>query len=173
MTDDLFKKTLFTTIYLDPPWLEVGAGKSKRGADRHYHVMKTDDIIKTIAGCGYWPAIDAHLYMWVTNNFLEDGLKVMAAMGFRYITNIVWVKDKFGLGRYFRGQHELLLFGRRGAYIETKTNNTSTVVHAPRRKHSQKPDEFYELIERNSTGPYLELFARNTRPGWTSWGNEV
>lgn len=122
---------------------------------------------------------NAHLYLWVTNNFLEDGLEVMKAMGFRYVTNLAWVKDRFGLGQYFRGQHELLLFGVKGkvpykrSVVDNKRSCIPTVHHAPRQEHSRKPDYFYEVAERTSYAPYLEVFARRQREGWDSMGNEI
>jgi N6-adenosine-specific RNA methylase IME4 len=173
MNGDFWGDDLFGTILLDPPWLERGGGKCKRGADRHYPLMGVDDIYRTVTRLRFAPAPNAHCYLWVTNNFLPDGLHLMSLLDFRYVTNLVWVKDRFGLGFYFRGQHELLLFGVRGETIKTRTNNTPTVIQSPRRRHSQKPDGVYDLIEANSQGPYLELFARTQRPGWTAWGNEV
>lgn len=174
MTIDLFANKGYGTLLLDPPWNEKGAGKSKRGADRHYPLLTTRRIVEVLKDdCPIKAAESAHCYLWVTNNFLRDGLMVLESIGFRYVTNLVWVKPNFGLGRYFRGQHELCLFGVRGRFIPTRTNNTPTVIHALRRRHSQKPSEFYGLIEQNSPGPRAELFARSTRPGWDSWGNEV
>jgi N6-adenosine-specific RNA methylase IME4 len=89
----------YQIIYADPPWMERGGGECKRGADRHYPLMPTKAIcsmnIHSIS------APNAHLYLWVTNNFLEDGLKVMRHWGFRYVTMITWVKDRQGLGQYF------------------------------------------------------------------------
>lgn len=106
---------LYKTIMIDPPWHEKGASRTKRGADKHYPLLKTEDIIRTIKESGvFTPNQKCHLYLWVTNNFLPDGLRVISELGFRYITNIVWVKDKFGLGYYFRGQHELCLFAVKG-----------------------------------------------------------
>ena len=173
----------FTTQLLDPPWPERGGGKIKRGADRHYSLIKTRaDMARVILQSGVWdPADDAHCYAWVTNNYLTWGLWLMDALGFRYVTNVVWVKTKadgktqIGLGQYFRGAHELLLFGVRGkgASIRTDRKDLPSVVHAERSKHSRKPGAFYELIEARSSGPYVELFARSERPDWTSWGNEV
>jgi len=176
---DLMEQWTFKTVVIDPPWNERGGGKYKRGADRHYPVMKTPDIIKTIYGCKYWDRIEdnAHMYMWVTNNFLEDGLSVMKALGFRYVTNFVWVKDKIGLGQYFRGQHEICLFGTRGkkpTAPRTDDKSIPSVLKAPRTKHSSKPPSSYELIEKRSHGKYLELFAREDRDDdWMCWGNEV
>lgn len=160
----------YKTILADPPWMERGAGKIKRGADRHYPLLKTDEIIDLMRlnispdenGC--------HLYLWVTNNFLPDGLRVMKELGFRYITNIVWVKDRIGLGQYFRGLHELNLFGVMGKLM-TKVK-LPTVIFEKKRKHSQKPRKMYELIEKASYPPRLELFAREKYEGWNVWGDE-
>lgn len=168
---------MIKTVLLDPPWMERGAGKCKRGADKHYPLVPTPEMPKVVRKCPFWASIaeDAHLYMWVTNNFLEDGLWLMKTLGFRYITNLVWVKDKFGIGRYFRGQHELCLFGTkgRGWGVRTELNDISTVIHSNRGKHSKKPESFYDLIESRSEGNYLEVFARQNREGWCSWGNEI
>lgn len=114
--------------------------------------------------------------MWVTNNFLEDGLFIIKALGFRYVTNFVWIKDKIGLGQYFRGQHEICLFATRGkkpTAPKTDDKSLSSVVSAPKTKHSAKPETGYELIQSRSKGHYLELFARAPREDWTVWGNEV
>ena len=113
----------FSTVVIDPPWNERGGGRIKRGADRHYPLMKTPDIIRTVLQCPRWNqlAASAHLYLWVTNNFLQDGLRVIDALGFRYVTNFVWVKDRIGLGQYFRGRHELCLFSTRGSPTEPRS----------------------------------------------------
>ena len=168
----------FSTVVLDPPWNERGGGKIKRGADRHYPLLKTPDIVRVILQSQHWNQIaeNAHMYMWVTNNFLPDGLHVIQALGFTYKTNFVWVKDKMGLGQYFRGMHEICLFATKGNRpTEPRTDDKSvpSVLRAERGKHSAKPLRSYELIERRSSGPYLEIFARSERDGWTSWGNEV
>jgi len=165
---------MFHTILADPPWLERGGGKIKRGADRHYELMKTDQIIQTMLEAPVWcPAESCHLYLWVTNNFLEDGLRVMRELGFRYITMITWMKDMIGLGYYFRGQTEQLLFGTRGATQKPKVRTMSTAIVEKRRAHSQKPEQTYKIIECVSYAPYLEMFARVRRPGWYSWGKGV
>lgn len=174
----IWEEQTYKTVLLDPPWNENGGGRIKRGADRHYDTMKTTDILSTILVSTYWKQVhpNAHMYMWVTNNFLEDGLFLVKALGFRYVTNFVWVKDKIGLGQYFRGQHELCLFATRGTRpteFRTEDKTISSVLHAERTKHSQKPISSYELIERRSIGPYLELFARSERENWASWGNEI
>jgi len=171
--------TPYTTVLMDPPWNERGAGKYKRGADRYYPLMGRNDILRTILRCEFWDGIapNAHMYLWVTNTFLPDGLWLMDALGFKYKSNFVRAKEgNIGLGQYFRGQHELCLFGtkgRRPTEPRTERRNLSSLVCAPRGAHSEKPQPSYELIEARSKGPYLELFARQSRPGWTAWGNEL
>jgi N6-adenosine-specific RNA methylase IME4 len=166
----------YSTILADPPWNERGGGKIKRGADRHYKLLKTEEIISLpVASLA---EDNAHLYLWVTNGHLPDGLRVMDAWGFRYKTNIAWAKDRFGLGQYFRGQHELCLFGVRGnipyrTRRDGKRAQGRTLITAPRGEHSEKPEELRNMIELVSPGPYLELFARQKYPGWDSWGDEV
>lgn len=165
----------YKTIYADPPWHEAGGGKIKRGADKHYPLMKTKDImaipVQDIA------AGDSHLYLWVTNNHLQDGLKVMEAWGFRYITMVTWLKDRIGLGQYYRGLTEHCLFGVRGRLpykvIAGKRQQGVTGFMAPKGKHSEKPAEMRRMIERVSYPPYIELFGRERVPGWDVWGNEV
>lgn len=174
-------KQRYATVLADPPWLERGGGQVKRGADRHYPLMSTTEISKLPVH--QLAADNAHLYLWVTNNFLPDGLEVMAFWGFRYVTNLAWgkVRDgkvQQGLGQYFRGAHELLLFGVRGQVPyrtteEGKRAQHPTLVLAPRGEHSRKPDVFHEVIEKVSPGPYVELFARRARPGWAVWGNQA
>ena len=168
----------YKTIYADPPWKETGGGRIKRGADRHYELMSVDEIIDYMKKI---PTADnAHAYIWVTNNHLIDGLTVMKALGFRYKTNIVWVKDRFGLGQYFRGQHELCLFGVKGMLpYKHKIDPTrsccseTTMIIAKRTFHSKKPAEMYSKIENTSYPPFIEVFAREHRNGWDVIGNEV
>ena len=163
-------KKKYKTIYADPPWYESGGGKIKRGADKHYPLMSNRDIkllpVSNIA------EPDCYLFMWVTNNFLPEGLDTMRHWGFRYVTNLVWGKPSFGLGQYFRGQHEICLFGVRGK-LKKKVNNESTLILKPKEKHSKKPEGFYDKIERVAYPPFIELFARQRREGWDSWGNEI
>ena len=166
---------LYSTIYADPPWPERGGGKIKRGADRYYNLMSVKDIaampVKCIADD------NSHLYLWATNNFLHDAMHVMESWGFRYITCITWAKDKIGLGQYFRGMTEQCLFGVRGALpykvLDGKRQQGTTLITAPRGKHSQKPSEMRAIIERVSYPPFIELFARERVPGWDAYGNEV
>lgn len=164
------------TVYFDPPWMERGGGQVKRGADRHYPLVPTAELPALIRSCPHWDGLadTAHAYQWVTNNFLPDGLWLFEQLGFRYVTNLVWTKDRFGLGQYFRGQHELLLFGVRGDFMPTDGTFSTWIGQGElvRGRHSAKPTETYELIEAASPGDYLEIFARNNRPGWKSWGND-
>ena len=164
----------YKTVYADPPWHESGGGHIKRGADRHYKLMKTDEIIALKEMVKNITDDNAHLYLWVTNNYLKDGLRVMEEWGFRYITNLVWVKPSFGLGQYFRGQHEICLFGVKGKLLsQAKVRNVPSVVLAPKTVHSKKPSKMYEYIEITSPEPRIELFARNKREGWDVWGDQV
>ena len=176
MTFNTTKK--YQIIYADPPWNEIGGGKIKRGADKHYPLMKTKDIIAL-------PVQEitddnAHLYLWVTNNYMQDGLEVMRSWGFKYKTMITWVKDRFGLGQYFRGQTEHCLFGVKGMIpyktVNGKRQQGTTVFHAPRTEHSRKPEQMRELIQKVSDREgfnKIELFARQNHDGWDVWGNEV
>lgn len=124
----------------------------------------------------------SHLYLWVPNALLPEGLKVMAAWGFSYKSNIVWHKirkdggpDGRGVGFYFRNVTELVLFGVRGKNARTLAAGRRQVnfLATQKREHSRKPDEIYPIIEACSSGPRLEMFARGTRPGWTVWGNQA
>ena len=125
-------------------------------------------------------AKNAHLYLWVPNALLPEGLDVMSAWGFRYVSNIIWAKrrkdggpDGRGVGFYFRNVTEILLFGVKGS-MRTLPPGRSQVnmIETRKREHSRKPDEQYDLVESCSPGPYLELFARHPRPNWTLWGDE-
>lgn len=179
--DDLFPAH-YTTVVADPPWNERGGGKIKRGADRHYPLMKTPEIVDLLVNdCEPLQQLNpvrSCLFLYVTNNFLFDGGDVMEALGFRYITCITWAKDRIGLGYYFRGQTEQILFGVRGSWPrDAMAGWSSTLLGGdliPRPgRHSKKPRELQDMIERRFPGPYLELFARRERPHWTVWGNEV
>lgn len=178
MKVDIFStEKRYKTIYLDPPWMESGGGKIKRGADKHYSLMKTKDIaalpIQRLAdesGC--------HLYMWVTNNFLLDAFELLKSWGFVYVTIITWNKDKIGLGQYFRGITEHCIFAstkKRLPYkiIDGKRQQGITGFYEAKTIHSRKPEKMREMIEKVSYEPRIELFARETFPGWDCWGNEV
>tara|TARA_Y100000310_G_scaffold266024_1_gene277299 strand:- start:170 stop:706 length:537 start_codon:yes stop_codon:yes gene_type:complete len=173
-----FNDKSFYTIYADPPWNEVGGGQIRRGADKHYSLMKTKDIIEMKYEIYRVSHYNAHLYLWVTNSFLQDGLTVMKQWGFNYKTTITWVKDRIGLGQYFRGITEHCLFGVKGnlPYQERDDGiraQGQTVIHAPRTQHSVKPQAMRDMIELVSYPPFLELFAREENTNWSVWGNEV
>lgn len=171
----------FQTILADPPWRFTNrTGKvapEHRRLDR-YSTMSMD-AIKAL-GASKVAAKNAHLYLWVPNALLTDGLDVMHAWGFRYVSNIVWAKrrkdggpDGRGVGFYFRNVTELLLFGVKGSMRTLKPGRSQVnMIETRKREHSRKPDEQYDLIQSCSPGPYLELFARYPRPGWTVWGDE-
>lgn len=173
----------FQTVLADPPWRFINrtgkiAPEHKRLA--RYGTMKTEEICALPVGD--FVKDPAHLYLWVPNALLPEGLAVMKAWGFNYKSNIVWHKirkdggsDGRGVGFYFRNVTEVLLFGVRGKNARTLDPGRSQVnmIQTRKREHSRKPDEQYPLIESCSKGPFLELFARGTRPGWTYWGNQA
>jgi N6-adenosine-specific RNA methylase IME4 len=173
----------FATILADPPWRFTN--KTGKIAPEHrrlsrYGTLSLDAIValpvEQIA------ASTAHLYLWCPNALLPEGLAVMKAWGFTYKSNIVWHKvrkdggsDGRGVGFYFRNVTELMLFGVRGKNARTLAPGRRQVnlLATRKREHSRKPDEQYEIIEACSRPPYLELFARGTRKGWRTWGNEA
>lgn len=209
----------YSTLLLDPPWMERGGGVSKRGADRHYPLVPTLQLPAVILQSGKWlparPRTGAHgetvpgdeatgcsVWMWATANFLDDALWLMKQLGAQYITNVVWVKEgsdptdaalhdglSLGLGQRFRLCHEHLLYGRIGRVpVPAPVNRLPSVIIAPRTRHSEKPVQSYELIERHDSfaglpgdgaagapggNVRLEMFARRGRAGWDSWGNEA
>ena len=123
----------------------------------------------------------SHLYLWVPNALIQEGLDVMSSWGFKYKSNIIWQKirkdgepDGRGVGFYFRNTTEVLLFGVKGTNVRTlKPGRTQVnVIKSRKREHSRKPDEQYKIIESCSWGPFLELFARGKRKNWTVWGDE-
>lgn len=162
---------LFSVIYADPPW-PYDFDLSARGDPNIHYPTMTLDQIKSLQIPIEENAI---LFLWTPNPKLKEALEVLSAWGFEYKTNFVWVKDKIGLGYYVRSQHELCLLGKRGVMPTPEVQNRPpSVVQAPRTEHSHKPDKFYQIIE--SMYPNfarLELFARNKREGWESWGNEL
>lgn len=173
----------YGAILADPPWqFQNRTGKMAPEHKRlnRYGTMTLADIKAIpVARVADEPA---HLYLWVPNALLPEGLDVMRAWGFEYKTNLVWHKirkdggpDGRGVGFYFRNTTELVLFGVRGKNARTLApgRRQVNIVKSMKREHSRKPDELYEIIEACSAGPYLELFARGTRPGWTGWGNQA
>lgn len=175
--------TRYSTIYADPPWrFQNRTGKIAPEHKRltRYDTMSVEEIkalpIQDVA------TPKSHLYLWVPNALLPDGLEVMKAWGFEYKGNIIWEKvrkdgapDGRGVGFYFRNVTEMLLFGVRGSNNRTLAPARSQVnlIRTQKREHSRKPDEIIPIIEACSPGPYLELFARGERKGWAMWGDQA
>lgn len=169
------------TILADPPWrFQNRTGKMAPEHKRlsRYGTLTLQQIIEIPVQVA--TAENAHLYLWVPNALLAEGLEVMSSWGFQYKTNIIWHKvrkdggpDGRGVGFYFRNTTELLLFGVKGNMRTLSQGRTQVnIIKSRKREHSRKPDEQYDLIESCSPGPYLELFARGKRPNWFGWGNE-
>ena len=173
----------FKTILADPPWqFQNRTGKVAPEHKRlaRYGTMVLDDIKALPVPDA--AADTAHLYLWVPNALLPEGLEVMKAWGFSYKSNLIWQKvrkdggpDGRGVGFYFRNVTEVILFGVRGKNARTLAPGRSQVniISTRKREHSRKPDEQFALIESCSPGPYLELFARGQRQGWALWGNQA
>lgn len=171
----------YATLLADPPWrFQNRTGKM---APEHQRLLRYPTMtLEEICTLPVKPLLapNAHLYLWVPNALLAEGLEVMRRWGFTYKSNLVWYKvrkdggpDGRGVGFYFRNVTELVLFGVRGHLRTLQPGRTQTnVLIAQKREHSRKPDQIYPLIESCSPGPYLELFARFCRPGWDQWGNE-
>ncbi len=173
----------FGAILADPPWQFIN--RTGKVAPEHrrlsrYETMNVKDIkalqVQRIA------AEVCHLYLWVPNALLPEGLDVLQAWGFKYKSNLIWHKirkdggsDGRGVGFYFRNVTEVLLFGVRGKNARTLKAGRRQVNYfcSRKREHSRKPDEQYAIIESCSAGPYLELFARGERKGWVNWGNQA
>ncbi len=184
-SDDLLNETKghkFATVLADPPWqFQNRTGKMAPEHKRlaRYPTMTLQEIkdlpVEAIT------EDTAHLYLWVPNALLAEGLEVMSHWGFTYKTNLIWYKirkdggpDRRGVGFYFRNVTEVILFGVRGKGARTLQPGRSqeNIISSRKREHSRKPDEQYELIEACSWGPRIELFARGQREGWFSWGNQ-
>ena len=170
-------KGQYRTIVADPPWMYLKRSEDETHRGRTpYPTMPRHEIADMY---DQWkPPLkdvfsdDAALWLWTTNAHVEEAVFVLKHWGFTYKTMLTWVKDKMGVGDCLRGKTEHCLLGVRGKPAWTLTNQT-TVLHASRQEHSRKPDEFYDLAESLSPGPYVDLFARTTHTGWEPWGNEV
>ena len=180
---DSLRDGRFGTVLADPPWRFVNRTGKVAPEHRRLSRYPTMDLPEICA----LPVAEhledrAHCYLWVPNALLPEGLQVLSAWGFEYKSNIVWHKvrkdggsDGRGVGFYFRNVTELLLFGTRGRSARTLAPGRRQVnmLQTRKREHSRKPDEQYALIEECSWGPYLELFGRGLRDGWTVWGNQA
>jgi N6-adenosine-specific RNA methylase IME4 len=175
-------KKSFGTILADPPWRF--ANRTGKMAPEHrrlsrYTTMSNEEIMSLPVRELALPK--SHLYLWVPNALILEGLQVMERWGFTYKTNLVWYKvrkdggpDGRGVGFYFRNVTELVLFGVRGNMRTLDPGRRQVnVIVSRKREHSRKPEQLYDVIEECSPGPYLELFARHERPGWQQWGNEL
>lgn len=159
----------FGCIYADPPWRYDNQG-TRASTDNHYDTMSVDEIcampIEELA------ADKAHLHLWTTNAFLFECPKILEAWGFEYRSTFVWVKPQMGIGNYWRCSHEIMITARRGGQTGISKSEMSW-VECKRGRHSSKPQQVRESIERLSPGPYLELFGRRAVPNWAVFGNQV
>lgn len=168
-----FPKKKFAVIYADPPYQFEFTESECRTVENHYHTMTHEELknlpVPNIAG------ENCVLFLWAPACKLLEAASLLNSWGFRYRTHAIWVKNKMGLGHYFRAQHEDLLLGVKGTPPTPAENNRPpSIIRARRRGHSEKPEKVYELIEQMYPSfEKVELFARKTRKGWTSWGNEV
>ncbi len=173
---------LFGSILADPPWRfnnRTGRVAPEYRQIPRYESMAFQEI--SDLPVGELALENSHLYLWVPNALIQEGLAVLKQWGFEYKTNIVWYKvrkdgqpDGRGVGFYFRNVTELVLFGVRGGTRTFQPGRRQVnIMTTQKREHSRKPDELYDIIEQCSPGPYLELFARHLRPGWAQWGNEI
>ncbi|TKR30621.1 S-adenosylmethionine-binding protein [Luteimonas gilva] len=185
-SDDFLRRVRgrrFATVLADPPWRfqnRTGKVAPEHRRLNRYGTMTLEEIceLPVAQAC----RDTAHLYLWVPNALLPEGIRVLQEWGFTYKSNLVWHKirkdggpDGRGVGFYFRNTTELVLFGTRGKNARTlpPARSTVNIIKTQKREHSRKPDEMYGLIEECSPGPYLELFARGTRKGWATWGNQA
>lgn len=160
----------FGCIYADPPW-KYNNQKTRAATSDHYLTLTVDELCE-------WPvgdiaAADSHLHMWTTNAFLPDAFRVIKAWGFEYRSCFVWVKPQMGIGNYWRVSHEFLLLGIRGKAKHFNSHGLKSWGEFARGRHSAKPEEIRDLIEKASGGPYLELFGRKPTKGWTVLGNKI
>lgn len=181
-----FSKTVcdskFGAILADPPWRftnRTGKVAPEHKRLNRYETLSIEEIknipVEKVA------AESSHLYLWVPNALIPEGLEVMKAWGFKYKTNIIWHKirkdggpDGRGVGFYFRNTTEVILFGTKGRLRTLDPGRSQVnIIKTRKQEHSRKPDELYEIIESCSPGPYIELFARGTRQGWTGWGDQA
>jgi len=171
--DDLHKlidaNKTFSTIYADPPWAYDNQG-TRAATSRHYLSLSPDKIAQL--PINQLTNEKAHLHLWTTNAFLFECPKIIEAWGFEYKGAFIWVKPQMGIGNYWRVSHEFLLLGIKGS-LTFQDKKQKSWLELRRGKHSQKPEEIADIIEKVSPGPYLELFGRRERKNWTVWGNQI
>lgn len=172
----------YRTILADPPWRfnnRTGKVAPEHKRLNRYDTLSLEDIMEMPVSLA--AGEDSHLYLWVPNALLPEGLQVMKSWGFKYKSNLIWHKirkdggpDGRGVGFYFRNTTEIVLFGIRGRMRTLAPGRSQVnILKTQKREHSRKPDELYELIERCSPGPYLEIFSRGKRRGWDVFGNQT
>ena len=163
-------RSTFGVIYVDPPWLYDNQA-TRAATGNHYAGLTVADLcalpVRELA------APDAHLHLWTTNGFLFECPKLFDAWGFEFKSSFVWVKTQLGIGNYWRNSHELLLTAVRGTATRFADKRLKSWLECSRGRHSSKPDQVREFIERASPAPRLELFGRRRVDGWTVWGDEV
>ena len=172
----------YPTIVADPPWrydTPHTVGDGSKGAGAMYPSMTNEELM--MLPIGAWAQDDAHLYLWVTNAHMAASYRLVTAWGFEPKTIITWVKGRIegnrlvqhvGLGTHYRTATEHVLFCVRGR-LQPMNHNATTAFIAPRGEHSEKPAAFYDMVEHMSPGPYLDVFSRRQRMGWSTWGNEA
>ena len=170
----------YRTIVADPPWhYEFRKNDETHRSRAPYGTMTVPELLGMPVGL--WSDTDAHLYLWVTNAYIAEGHQIAKAWGFEVKTVITWVKGRIeggrliqhlGTGNYYRGSTEHILFARKGS-LAVLSHDVTTAFVAPRTDHSEKPAAFYDMVERMSPGPYLDVFARKQRFMWDSFGNEA
>lgn len=171
----------YRTIVADPPWRydsHWGAGIAPR-PDLGYGTMTQAELLNLPVGL--WGADDSHLYIWVTNSMMAEGLQLVKGWGFELKTILTWVKGRMengrliqhiGLGHFYRNSTEHILFSVRGK-LSMLNHDAPTAFVAERHQHSEKPAAFYDMVQHMSPGPYLDVFARKQRFGWDTWGDEA
>jgi len=165
----------YATIVADPPW-HYDAPAYGYGADANYPTMTVDQLRNMPVGL--WAQNNAHLYLWTTNTFIVEAHQIAKDWGFVPKTVLTWIKRRpsndswLGMGRYFRGTTEHIVFAVRGS-LNTYRNDQPNFFYAARGAHSEKPAAFYDMVQHMSPGPYLDVFARKQRFGWDTWGDEA
>jgi N6-adenosine-specific RNA methylase IME4 len=170
MNLDEYDSDSFSTVMADPPW-RYEDQPPRGGAEKHYNLMDLEDIKNLGEEVDRITKDESHLYLWTTNSFMEEAFEVVDSWGFEQKTIITWVKDKIGVGYYFRNTTEHILFCTKGG-LGTETTSIPTHFYANRTKHSKKPSEVYRMVEESSPSPKVELFARETISGWEGVGDE-
>ena len=165
----------YRTIVADPPW-HYDTPAYGYGADANYPTMRPEELMGMPVGL--WASDNSHLYLWTTNTFIVEAHQIAKAWGFQPKTVLTWIKRRIrddewlGMGHYFRGTTEHIVFAVRGA-LNTSHGDQPNFFYGARGAHSEKPAAFYDMVQRMSPGPYLDVFARKQRFGFDTWGDEA